>query len=150
MENRGILLTRASLLFLLLLTGCSSGPGSGSVDAIIASPAGQQRIQQFQQRWDSANSKRLDLYGKILDQYGQPVAGAKVKGGVLLAVDVEHTKGEDHLTETDVQGQFSFTGLHGLELGIVPEKSGYFYDLTLAASRPDNYYKSDPRLSSYE
>jgi hypothetical protein len=92
----------------------------------------------------SQNSKSLDLFGLVVDQYGAPVIGAKVMGSVLLAAGFTRNSGEDHYTEADAQGRFGFARLHGLELGICPQKEGYEYDLKLSANRPENYYKADP------
>jgi hypothetical protein len=33
-----------------------------------------------------SNSHLINVYGKVIDQYGQPVAGADVNGGTLLVV----------------------------------------------------------------
>jgi len=79
----------------------------------------------------------LDIYGKVIDQNGQPVAGAKVRGDLEfeMADDVEHD------TKTDVQGRFHFLGLHGQGLGISVEKAGYEFNLNMkfAVFRPSHY-----------
>jgi hypothetical protein len=69
----------------------------------------------------------LDFYGKVVDQNGQPVAGAKVKGYVMTEVGFDGTKETPHLTESDAEGNFEFMGLHGESLGVGPEKEGYQY-----------------------
>jgi hypothetical protein len=92
----------------------------------------------------AGNQQVLSLCGMVVDQYGQPVVGAKVKGSVLLSAGFDRSEGESYYTETDSHGRFRFVRLHGLELGIWPQKDGYDYDLKLSAKRPDNYYKADP------
>jgi hypothetical protein len=89
------------------------------------------------------NKQPLDLYGKVVDQSGAPVVGAKVEGSVLLNVDVTRSGGETHVTHTDSEGRFNFIGLHGVKLGISPQKEGYLYDLKLPSRRPDDY-EPDP------
>jgi hypothetical protein len=72
------------------------------------------------------NLKSKDFYGRVIDQYGQPVTNADVIGNIAL----EHgwsapEKFEMYKTQTDAEGLFQFTGLHGAKLGVVPSKPGY-------------------------
>lgn len=85
------------------------------------------------------NKKTLDLYGLVVDQNGEPVVGAKVRGSIGLNVNMVQSGGELHYTETDSQGRFNFLGIHGVGIGLWPQKEGYFYDLKLPSHRPDNY-----------
>lgn len=101
------------------------------------------KAQAIQAMLMEENKKSLDFYGRVIDQYGQPVVGAKVKGGVLLNVNFVKSGGEVHYTETDQLGYFNFLGLHGVNLGIRPEKEGYMY-VKLSFERPENY-KPDPK-----
>lgn len=88
--------------------------------------------------WAAVNAQSLDFYGKVIDQYGQPVVGADVQGNVML-VEGYHTRDEIHQAQTDKEGKFSFLGLHGYGLGIWPKKDGYTYDLKLPSKRPNDY-----------
>ncbi|MEI6861744.1 MAG: carboxypeptidase-like regulatory domain-containing protein [Verrucomicrobiota bacterium] len=92
---------------------------------MLNSPAGQARLQQFQQILDAENSKPQNYYGKVVDQYGNPVAGATVMGNILLNVGFESSRREAHQTATDNEGLFQFTGLHGADLGVTVRKEGY-------------------------
>jgi hypothetical protein len=100
-----------------------------SVDAAISTEAGQKRIKQFQDVWNSHNSKSQDFYGLVIDQYGQPVSDVDVTGTIMLiqGMDVA-TKKEVHKIKTDSRGMFEFTGLHGWELGVYISKLGYEMD----------------------
>lgn len=71
------------------------------------------------------NKLPLDFYGRVIDQYGQPVVGAKIQGNVFLNVNFVRSGNEVHYTETDASGNFSFVGLHGVRIGVVPSKEGY-------------------------
>jgi hypothetical protein len=86
----------------------------------------------------------MDIYGKVVDQDGQPIVGAKVRG----SLEFEMADSEEHDTKTDTQGQFHFLGLHGQSLGIFPEKDGYEFNQEIwfaaNASRPANYLP-DPK-----
>lgn len=81
--------------------------------------------EAIQQILASENAKLLDAYGKVIDQYGNPVPGAKVQGSVLLNVSMVSSGGTNYSTETDANGLFSFVGLHGAKLGIRVQKDGY-------------------------
>ena len=76
--------------------------------------------------WQAENKKPQDLFGKIIDQYGQPVVGANVTGDLMLiqGADVGE-KEEIHKTQTDANGEFEFTGLQGWKLAVALSKEGY-------------------------
>jgi hypothetical protein len=68
-----------------------------------------------------ANNQSQDFYGKVIDQYGQPVTGADVTLGINLAIG----RGGSQKTQTDAAGLFQFTGIKGQSLNITPEKKGF-------------------------
>ncbi len=113
--------------------------GPASVNPQVASD----RISTFQAVWNAENGKNLDFYGEIVDQNGQPVADVDVAGNVLRAGGIDSTKSEPHKTKSDANGLFRFEGLRGMDLGIVPSKVGYEYDLRLPSNWSDAY-KADP------
>jgi len=89
------------------------------------------------------NAKPINVYGKVIDQFGQPVVDATVNGDTLLMISFERSGGETVSTITDAQGRFSFTGLHGARFGLKIEKAGYKYDTQLNVNWWNNY-KPDP------
>jgi hypothetical protein len=72
----------------------------------------------------------LDIYGKVVDQNGELVIGAKVEGGITSAKDFLHTSSEVHYTITDSNGCFKFLGLRGIGIGIRPQKEGYEFSFS--------------------
>ncbi len=103
----------------------------------------QSKDEIMQAAWTVANSQTLDFYGKVIDQSGDPVVGAKVRGNVLLIGGLTKSESQDNYVETDTQGGFKFVGLHGTRLFVTPEKPGYEYD----SRQPTNWskdYKPDP------
>jgi hypothetical protein len=86
-----------------------------------------ERLAQFKAGWDEENSKSLEFYGKVVDQDGQPVVGAKIQGNVMTTVGFQGTNETPHFTTTDQDGNFEFRGLHGQSLGVAPEKRGCKY-----------------------
>jgi hypothetical protein len=72
-----------------------------------------------------ANSQPQEMYGRVIDQYGQPVAGAAVTGTVMFQAGWNASREEPHAAQTDGNGEFQFTGLHGWKLAVAPSKPGY-------------------------
>lgn len=94
----------------------------------------------MQERWNAENSKPLDFYGKVVDQYSEPVESVKVNARVGLYINFTRSGGKDYFTETDSSGRFSFVGIHGAGAGFVLMKQGYSYDQrSPSSSRPNNY-----------
>lgn len=93
--------------------------------------------------WDAKNAKSINVYGKVIDQYGQPVVGVTVNAGTLLIISFDRSGGEKFSSLTDAHGEFSFTGLHGARFGLGLEKPGYIYDPKTYLDWWDNY-KPDP------
>jgi hypothetical protein len=94
-------------------------PGRPSDAAVLA------RLEVIKKVIDATNSGSLDFYGKVIDQNGNAVAGAKIEGYVMTEVGLDGTKETPHMTESDGEGYFEFIGLRGERLGVVPEKDGY-------------------------
>jgi hypothetical protein len=120
--------------------------GTASPNPAISTSATLKVLEQLKSKAASMlevlgteNRTPLDFYGKVVDQYGHPVSGAKVKGGILLNEGLDRSKNEDHYTETDNQGLFSFIGIHGVGIGFQFTKEGYDYDLKLPSARPRDY-----------
>ena len=66
----------------------------------------------------------IEIHGRVVDQYGDPVAGANV---VLTPVDspFKERSGSKLELTTDAKGHFSATGLEGASLGVSASKEGY-------------------------
>jgi len=77
--------------------------------------------------FEIGNAKSQDFYGKVIDQYGQPVVGANVTGYLRSdeGFGINDEKVEEFKTQTDAEGQFQFTGLHGARFGQKVSKDGY-------------------------
>ncbi|HEY1662004.1 MAG TPA: carboxypeptidase-like regulatory domain-containing protein [Verrucomicrobiae bacterium] len=86
------------------------------------------------------DNQSQDFYGKIVDQYGQPVVGAEVNVAVLLSMG----GGSSQKTQTDANGLFQFTGLRGESLSITPKKEGYQIDQAHLGLRGKNGPETNP------
>jgi len=76
------------------------------------------------------NHQILSFYGKVIDQYGQPVVEADVAGSVvsLTGPDTDE-KYKHYKTKTDSNGLFQFTWLIGAGISASPSKPGYEMDI---------------------
>ena len=72
------------------------------------------------------NQKPIELYGKVIDQHGVPLAGVDVYASVIYNTGLSSgmDKGE---TKTDASGFFAIKGMKGRTLGIGLAKEGYEY-----------------------
>ena len=120
----------------------SSNPATAITGIVVPQPQNGLvgKDQAVQATIQEENQKSLDLYGKVVDQYGAPVVDAKVRGGIGINVSMAQSGGEIRYTQTDAQGCFNFVGIHGAGIGIWPQKEGYFYNLKIPWQRPQDYY----------
>ena len=73
------------------------------------------------------NHRPIEFYGKLIDQSGIPVGGAKVFADVMVAKAWMAGKGEFHYTATDENGLFTYKGIEGRDIAFGFEKPGYEY-----------------------
>ena len=70
------------------------------------------------------NDVQIVFFGRLLDQFGSPVAGAQIAADVRIyngkLSTIEHLK-----TISDGNGLFQINGGKGESLGIMPQKTGY-------------------------
>jgi len=96
----------------------------------------------------SENHKSLDFYGRIIDQDGRPVEGAKVIAAVGTIVSFTESGGTKYVTVSDAEGRFSFIGIRGSGCGYLLEHPGYVFSQRQPfASRPKDYVP-DPNKPS--
>jgi hypothetical protein len=68
----------------------------------------------------------IELYGRVEDQHGKPIAGAKIE---LFPLD-NPTGGSSHsktVLTSDAKGEFSIKGLHGISMGVQASKEGFIH-----------------------
>lgn len=68
----------------------------------------------------------IELYGRVEDQHGKPIAGAKVE---LFPQDNPFggpSRSKTILT-SDGNGEFSIKGLHGISMGVLASKEGFIH-----------------------
>jgi len=91
-------------------------------DRIQLSPQ-QQEIQRKVD--DRLKNNPFDFYGKVLDENGQPVAGAKVVALVQGELGSAHGSTEHDLL-SDQDGLFKLEGVHSFGIIVTVTKDGYY------------------------
>lgn len=126
-----------SAALIILLGGCEHGTRIVAPSSIkTAYDRGEiSRHEAISRILSEQNRTEFHIYGRVIDQFGLPVTKAKVEGSLLRNGGFTHSEGRSYWTRTDNDGRFHFVGLHGIGLGIWPQKDGYFYDLKLEANR---------------
>lgn len=84
----------------------------------------------------------IEFYGKVVDQYGAPVEGARASIG---AADNFRGPGSDYVKTSDSAGLFSIEGIRGAYLTVGVSKEGYDY-LQRKSNGAFRYGKQDPSL----
>lgn len=69
----------------------------------------------------------IEFYGRVIDQDGNPVAGAKVRGAAEIVERWMDQRWDERFVTSDAGGYFHFSGLHGQRLVVSPNKEGYEY-----------------------
>ena len=109
-------------------------PVTNSVNLNSNSVSANDRVQEL---LEEKNQRRLDFFGRIVDQYGQPVVNAEVTGNLQVISGLsDNCAQKQFITRSDRDGLFQFTGVTGWQLGIIVKKSGYIVDQSGEAYRP--------------
>jgi hypothetical protein len=120
---------------------CATGVAGGNTVASFAPPSSaaqanapasaqpspsQQPGPEARRMFVTLNHNPVQFFGRALDQFGESVAGAEVRGTLLINTGTSGGQ-QKAQTTTDGQGYFQFTGLKGQDLGIGISKEGYEY-----------------------
>lgn len=72
------------------------------------------------------NRQSQDFYGKVINQYGEPVPDASVTGTTEMITGLgDDSTPRTYKTESDAEGLFQFTGIWGWQFNVSIEKNGY-------------------------
>ena len=104
-------------------TSPMAGASQRPVAAISPRPKSQEQARaEGVKIVEGIYSAPISFYGKVVDQFGNPVAGAKVDYSV---VDKFWEKGSSYHGQSDGNGYFSITGIHGAGMTVGVTKDGY-------------------------
>ena len=102
----------------------SNAPVTQAAPGAPIPPPTESIEQQMREGLAELNNEAVVLYGRVMDQFGAPVAGAMVTGSVQ--VNNGTRVGSDKISlVTDETGSFTISGYKGKALGIWVTKKGY-------------------------
>jgi len=84
--------------------------------------------------WIAAYRTPIEFYGKVVDQYGDPVIGASI---MVLPFDNAYGESKTQIKLTsDADGRFSIKGIKGAGMGVEVKKPGYLTKSDLGPEKP--------------
>ncbi len=110
-------------------------------------PPVESKEQQMAEILSSANDVPIVFYGRLEDQFGNPVAGAEITGTTTIISG--KAVGANRVSATsDGNGFFQLNAGNGQSLGIMPQKAGYALATTGTefnySHLNESYYVPDP------
>jgi hypothetical protein len=97
--------------------------GAATVSANVHKPPTESKTERMREVLSTYNDVPIDFYGKLEDQFGNPVAGAEIRGSARVINGVR--QGTQWLTTTsDANGLFQLHG-KGQDISTTPSKKGY-------------------------
>ena len=91
----------------------------------ITTPSEEESERRDERKWSALFSTPIEVYGKVVDENGNPVARASVEVHINDN-PAPNKSGTTYTKMTDEGGLFSVTGMHGLASGLKAAKSGYY------------------------
>jgi hypothetical protein len=92
--------------------------------ANAAAPSKPDKGEQIKEGLATLNDVSIAFYGKLEDQFGNPVGGAQIAGSTIIYNGIK-TGGERVSVTSDANGFFKIDAGKGESLGIMPRKEGY-------------------------
>jgi hypothetical protein len=143
MDRRLVTLRTAVIVF-----GCLGGALSLGQNQNPNPNPRQQALEQFQAKVDKTP---IDFWGKVIDQSGAPVEGAKVTITLSSNILAEEGDSPKIIILSDANGLFSLTGKTGLGITVWVSKDGY-YSVSAQSAASLTYFprKSFNRAGAWE
>ena len=147
----------AGLVLFILVMGCALWvqgiiptvypPWHGGRGTSLNDP--RWKIADARDKWDRSweGKMPIELYGKVVDEKEQPVAGAKVDLGWT---DLSPAGSSQRIITSDVNGLFSIAGVKGKSLCAKATKEGYYvprfqnrFSFEYASFSDEDFYEPD-------
>ena len=107
-------------------TAIQASKNNSQADSANAEEVHRQLVQSYMWQFAKAALTPITFYGKVVDEKGNPIAGAEVDVSVADRPFDIVKGGTDFKRNTDLQGLFSISGVHGLGVNITASKKGYY------------------------
>jgi hypothetical protein len=99
-------------------------PVAPPIQATNAMPDIKRGEERLREILATQNDMPIVFYGKLEDQFENPVVGAQIAGNVIINRG-EGIKSTNVITTSDASGFFTMDAGNGESIGIVPKKEGY-------------------------
>ena len=107
----------------IINTNAATG-NTGTTAPNVPKPSLGSKIERMQGILSTYNDVPIVFYGKLEDQFGNPVVGAQIAGNTIIYNGMR--SGAEHVSVTsDANGFFQINAGKGESLGIWPRKEGY-------------------------
>jgi hypothetical protein len=117
-------------------------PNVASPAATTGTPSSvfvQSKEEQAKEALVTLNDVPIDFYGRVQDQFGNPVSGAEITGSIIY--DNGSSNGVREIkTVADANGSFEFHGGNGESLSVIPRKEGYALGSAEAGFKFSHFY----------
>lgn len=114
-------------------------PGAPAT-SVSPPPSTNNKVERMREVLSSLNDMPIVFYGKVEDQFGNPVAGAEITGHTIIYNGV--TAGIDrYSTTSDAAGFFRLNAGKGESLGVAPRKQGYALATTATEFKYSQLYE---------
>ncbi len=130
-----------------------ASPVLTAIPSPTSSADAEQKKKQALEQVTQAFTAPIVFYGKVIDQYGDPVPDADIG---YTAADKFNASGSNYTGKSNAQGLFEISGIQGAGLGVAVRKGGYHFidesDRSSASSAatfaygmgPDSYRRPAP------
>lgn len=105
----------------------------------------QDKKERIQEGLATLNDVPIDFYGKLEDQFSNPVVGAEVVGSTIV-YNGKGTPGQRFTTTSDANGLFQFNGSNAESLGIMPRLKGYALASTNTEFKYSGFYPASQHV----
>lgn len=119
--------------------------GSAAVAPNTIPEAGKSKAEQMLNVLSNYNDVPIDFYGKLEDQFSNPVPDATINFEVQINNGYESTVKRGH-ESADANGRFTISGQKGESLSVVPEKAGYAIASLNGGGRYSLLYPEEQRM----
>lgn len=117
----------------------TTAPPAGVVGASTPALAQRNTGEQIKEGLATFNDVPIAFYGRVEDQFGQPIVGAQIAGDIRIYNGVQSTMKRLAMV-SDANGFFQLNGEHGETLYVVPRKAGYVLASTTTEFKYSHLY----------